>query len=246
MRHRKLTVGLAAAALALALVPSASAAPKLRVGVARADITPPTGFYNFSTYNTVFMTINSPTDFQLTGALDPQLYSFMVERLALAIRRANADLGPGKVGWGETRITDLTENRSLEAHLYDHGIHEPYGTGRVSQDPKGPLHTIDPDVNVLRVDQLIGGRQVPVGMWSTFADHGTVNKFQFTYYNEDHHGAATQLVERAIRRAGHVPRGQDGVNAYGNTDEGDMSAGLDRSGPAAAEHVGPVRAQAFM
>src|SRR5947207_14860253 len=45
MRHRKLTVGLAAAALALALVPSASAAPKLRVGVARADITPPTGYY---------------------------------------------------------------------------------------------------------------------------------------------------------------------------------------------------------
>src|SRR3954468_2874604 len=86
----------------------------------------PTGFYNFSTYNSVFMTINSPTDFQLTGGLDPQLYGFMVRRLALAIRRANADLGPGKVGWGATQITDLTENRSLEAHLYDHGIHEPY------------------------------------------------------------------------------------------------------------------------
>jgi neutral ceramidase len=55
----------------------------------------PTGFYNFSTFNTVFMTINSPTEFQLTGGLDPQLYAFMVRRLALAIRRADADLGPG-------------------------------------------------------------------------------------------------------------------------------------------------------
>ncbi|OLE37596.1 MAG: hypothetical protein AUG48_04075 [Actinobacteria bacterium 13_1_20CM_3_68_9] len=206
----------------------------------------PTGFYNFSTYNTVFMTINSPTDFQLTGGLDQQLYTFMVRRLALAIRRANADLGPGKVGWGATRITDLTQNRSLEAHLYDHGIHEPYGTGSVSQDPKGPLHTIDPDVNVLRVDKLIGGRQVPVGMWSTFANHGTVNKFQFTYYNEDHHGAATHLTEAAIRRKGKVPRRQAVVDVYGNTDEGDLSSGLERSGPAAADFVGRVESQAFL
>ena len=42
---------------------------------------------------------------------------------------------------------------------------------------------------------------MPVGMWSTFADHGTVNKFQFNVYNEDHHGAATQKVEQAIRQA---------------------------------------------
>src|SRR4051795_2450471 len=61
----------------------------------------PTGFYNFPTYNTVFMTIDSPTDFQLTGGLDPQLYAFEVRQLARAIRRANSDLGPGKLGWGE-------------------------------------------------------------------------------------------------------------------------------------------------
>src|SRR6266576_2375879 len=206
----------------------------------------PTGFYNFPTYNTVFMTINSPTDFDLGGSLDPQLYAFMVQRLALAIRRANANLGPGKLGWGATSITDVTENRSLEAHLYDHGIHEPYGQGTVSEDPKGLLHTIDPEVNVLRVDKLIGGRQVPVGMWSTFANHGTVNKFQFTYYNEDHHGAATERVERSIRRSGRVPAGQDVVNAYGNTDEGDISAGLTRSGPAAADYVGSREATAFL
>src|SRR3954447_13533833 len=150
----------------------------------------PTGFYNFPTYNTVFMTIDSPTDFQLTGGLDPQLYAFEVRQLATAIRRAKADLGPGKLGWGETQIKHLTKTRSLEAHLYDHGLHEPYGTGKASQDPKGRLHTLDPEVNVLRVDKRIGGRDVPVGMWSTFANHGTVNRYQFTFYNEDHHGSA--------------------------------------------------------
>src|SRR5205823_1397868 len=45
----------------------------------------PSQFY-FSTYNTVFMTINSPTSFDLTGTLDPRLYAFEVRRLALAIR----------------------------------------------------------------------------------------------------------------------------------------------------------------
>ena len=206
----------------------------------------PTGFYNFPTFNTVFMTLNSPTDFQLSGDLDPQLYAFEVRQLAKAIRQANDDLGPGKAGWGEVQTTNLTKNRSLEAHLYDHGIHEAYGTGKVSQDPKGRLHTIDPQTNVLRVDKVMGGRDVPVGMWSTFANHGTVNHYQFTFYNEDHHGSATHLVERAIRRRGNVPRGQDVVDAYGNTDEGDQSAGLDHWGPAAADHVGTVEARKFM
>ncbi len=206
----------------------------------------PTSFYNFSTYNSVFMTLRSPTDFDLAGSVDPQLYGFMVRQLALAIRRANANLGPGKVGWGATQIDDLTENRSIEAHLYDHGIHLPYGQGRASMDPMGVLHTIDPNASVLRVDKLIGGRDLPVGMWSTFANHGTVNKYQFTYYNEDHHGAATHVVEDAIRRIGNVPPGQEVVNAYGNSDEGDISSGLHRSGPAAADYVGTAEAAAFM
>src|SRR4051794_25299314 len=315
----------AAGMLALAVSPPAFAKPKLQIGVGRADITPPTGyymmgwvrsdgvivgqhtrlwarvivlrqgkrklaliaedlngipggmlaqaadslksrgysqqnvldsashthaastsFYNFTTYNSVFMTQRSPTDFDLSGTRDPVLYSFMVKRLALAIRRADSNLGPGAVGWGATQITDLTANRSLEAHLADHGIQLGYGQGSPSQDPAGRLHTIDPNVQVLRVDKQIGGRRVPVGMWSTFADHGTVNKFQFTYYNEDHHGAATHRVERAIRTAGHVPAGPGVVNAYGNTDEGDISAGLTRSGPAAADYVGTRESSAFL
>jgi neutral ceramidase len=206
----------------------------------------PTSFYNFSTYDSVFMTIRTPTDFDLAGTVDPQLYAFMVRQLALAIRRADQNVGPGKAAWGRTQIDDLTENRSIEAHLYDHGIHLGYGQGSAAMDPMGVLHTIDPNVNVLRVDKTIGGRDVPVGMWSTFANHGTVNKFQFNFYNEDHHGAATHLVESEIRRLGGAPAGQDVVNAYGNSDEGDISSGLHRSGPAAADYVGTVEADAFM
>src|SRR5207247_9594246 len=78
----------------------------------------PTGFYNFGSYNTVFMSVQQPlaTNIQNTAA-DPQLYTFMVKRVALAIRRADDDLAPAELGWGYTTILGLTQNRSIEAHL---------------------------------------------------------------------------------------------------------------------------------
>src|SRR3954447_4566614 len=207
----------------------------------------PTGFYNFGTYNTAFMQADNPAEFKIVDTqADPQLYAFMVKQLAGAIRRADDDLAPAEVGWGYTTILGLTANRSIEVHLADHGIFVDYGKGSVWQDPLGCPNTIDQEVNVLRVDHVKGKRHVPIGIWSTFADHGTVNKYEFTYYNEDHHGSATHVVESKIRKLGHVPKGQDVVNAYGNTDEGDQSAGLTRDGPAAADYVGRVEAAAML
>jgi neutral ceramidase len=159
------------------------------------------------------------------------------------------------------------------------------------QDPLGYPGTIDPNVDVLRVDKLLpasgassscatrsrphrkrhtrrarshsgakrrhkkklpahacsgAARWTPVGIWSQFANHGTVNKYTFHYYNADHHGMATRLVERELRRQGGAPAGQDVVAAYGNSDEGDQSAGIEHSGPADAEWVGSVEAHAFL
>ncbi|HKP91954.1 MAG TPA: neutral/alkaline non-lysosomal ceramidase N-terminal domain-containing protein [Thermoleophilaceae bacterium] len=205
----------------------------------------PTQWFNFGAYNTVFMTAQQPSEFNTEA--DPQLYAFMVRRLALAIRRADDDLGPAAAGWGARDLLGLTQNRSIEAHLNDHGIVEDFGEGSVKQDPQGYPHTIDPNVQVLRVDKIRrNGRRVPIGTWSTFADHGTVNKFTFHVYNRDHHGSATEVVEKTIRRRGRVPGGQEVVNAYGNTDEGDQSAGLHRSGPAASDYVGRVEARRML
>jgi neutral ceramidase len=206
----------------------------------------PTGWYAFTTYDTVFMTVNSPTDFDVAGTLDPQLYAFMVRQLVTAIRRADDDRGPARAGWGSSRLLGLTQNRSLEAHLADHGLLLEPGQGNAGMDPLGYAHTIDPDVEVLRVDRKLGRRYRPIGIWSTFANHGTVNKFQFDVMNADHHGSATRVTEDTLRAAGHVPAGQDVVDVYGNTDEGDQSAGLFKGGPAYADHVGRVEADHFV
>ncbi len=205
----------------------------------------PTGYFNYPAFNTVAPTDTTPTDFSLAPPADRQLYTFLVRRLATAIRRADEDVGPAEAGWGSTRLLHVTQNRSIEAHLADHGIDVEFGQGDVSMDPKGYSHTIDPDVNVLRVDKLENGRRIPIGMWSTFADHGTVVKPTFPYYNADHHAAAARLAEAAIRRAGNVPKGQTVVNSYGNSDEGDITAGIEHSGPAGAFEVGRDEARAM-
>ncbi len=232
------------------------------------DHSSPTGYMNFGTYNSVL-----PSDGKLdlsgitkTGT-DPVMYSFMTRQLALAIRRAVADLHPGAAGWGQTQLLGLTENRSLGAHLADSGITTAGANGgTTSQDPGGYADTIDPAVNVLRVDQYrrvrtarrrrVHGRvvtrrgtvtrDVPVGIFSTFANHGTVDHENFQYYSGDHQGAAERVVEAAIRQSGHVPASQDVVNAFANSDAGDMTSGIQFVGPAAAEDVGRREAAAML
>jgi len=206
----------------------------------------PAGYSNYAAFNTVAPTSTTPTAFELGSPADPELYTFLVKRITTAIKRADRDRDRAVAGWGDTKLFGVTENRSIEAHLAEHAIAREFGEGSPEEDPHGVRHTIDPQVNVLRVDKLRRGRRVPIGIWSTFANHGTVVKPTFSYYNGDHHAAAARLAEQAIRRNGRVPRRQMVVNAYGNADEGDMTAGIRFSGPADAYDVGRREARAFL
>ena len=235
----------------------------------------PYGFANFPTYNTAapsFPTVTADpltapqqfADFFAPKPADPQLYTFLVRQLAAALRRADDDLGPAGAAWGASKIEDLTENRSIEAHLANHGITLRRGQGRPEQDPEGVPHTLAPQVNVLRVDKLKRRRvcrrrrgsrrrrcvrrrvRVPIGAWSVFANHGTVTKASFEFYNGDHHASAVRVFEHRIRQAAKVGRSQQIINVYGNGDEGDQSAGLRYSGPAGSDRVGRREAVAMI
>lgn len=223
------------------------------------------GYMNFSSYNSILPSNSNPTLSGISNtAADPAMYSSMTRQLALAIRRAYRDLRPGAIGWGQTELLGITENRSLGAHLANYGLNEGANGGSVSQNPGGYTNTIDPVVNVLRIDQYRSFRQtvrshgarpvrrtrrvtrrIPIGIYSTFANHGTVDHENFFYYSGDHQGAAERVVEADIRRAGHVPASQDVINAYANGDAGDMTSGIQYSGPADAEYVGRREAAAM-
>ena len=206
----------------------------------------PGQYFPYTAYDLTLPNANTITQFE--GRPDPQLYAFLARRIAVAIARADDDRGAGAAAWGRTAIPEgLTENRSIEAHLANYGIDKRLGEGRPGDSPRGAGSTIDPQLDVLRVDKRIGGELVPVGMWSTFANHGTVNLgTRSSNYNGDHLGAAMLASEDALRRAGGAPRGQDVVTAFSNADEGDTSSALDRTGPAAAEYVGRVEAAAML
>jgi neutral ceramidase len=216
----------------------------------------PGGYANFPTLNTAAPSLQTATDpvsyfnFFNPQRADPQLYRFVLEQIEKSIVRADDDLGRAEAGWGSDSIVGLTRNRSVEAHLADHGIVKPRGDGTPEMDPDGPVHTIDPAVDVLRVDKIVRrGRKrirVPIGAWSNFADHGTVTKSTFQFYNADHHASAMRVFEADVRKRARVVPGQEVVNVYGNSNEGDMSAGLDRDGPAASDFVGRVEAAAML
>ena len=113
---------------------------------------------NFTSYNSILPSNSNPTFSGVTNTkADPVMYSFMVNQLAQAIRRANNDMRPGAIGWGQTLLLGITQNRSLGAHLANYGLNEGANGGTVSQDPGGYINTIDPTVNVLRIDQYRPG-----------------------------------------------------------------------------------------
>jgi hypothetical protein len=215
----------------------------------------PGGYANYPTLNTAAPGLQTATDPMSFVRLlkpedaDPALYRFLLEQIEASIVRADEDRAPAVAGWGYDKLLGITQNRSIEAHLANFGIVEERGEGNASQAPGGYPETVDPDVNVLRVDKLVRrGKRLthyPIGAWSTFADHGTVTKATFSYYNADHHGSATRVFESSVRKAG-TPPGQEVVNVYGNSDEGDMSAGLVRSGPAASDYVGRTEARSML
>jgi neutral ceramidase len=230
----------------------------------------PSGFANYDTYNTLapsLETIDRPETF--AELLDPKptdraLYTFLVQRIALAVRRAAEDLGPAAAGWGASSLTSVTRNRSVEAHLHNHGLVREPGQGDAGEDPEGVEHTIDPRVDVLRVDRLerrvrrcrgaarrtrkrcVVQVRVPMGGWTMFANHGTVNPSEYQVYNEDHHGAARREFVAGVRREGEVPDRRRVVAVYANGNEGDQSAGLDQQGPVHAARVGRAEGRAML
>src|SRR4051794_19540350 len=204
----------------------------------------PGGWSPFGSDNFVPPTMGTPTEFKLDT--DRQLYGFLINRVAIAISRADDNLGPARAGWGDSTLLGVTQNRSLEALLADFGKDLDYGKGTVDMVPGGYARTIDSRVDVLRVDRVRKGRVIPMGGWLDFADHGTVDPYTFGVYNGDHQGPAARYFEAAVRRAGHVPRSDDVVGAYGNSDAGDMTPGRGRRGPAKADEVGRAEADAMV
>ena len=55
-------------------------------------------------------------------------------------------------------MLDVNRNRSIEAHLANHGLDLFYGQGDPTDDPFGADHARDTRLRMLRVDRMTGSR----------------------------------------------------------------------------------------
>ena len=131
------------------------------------------------------------------GSLD----DWQVEQLARAIREADANMVPARAGWGTRDVPGVGRNRSIEAHLANHGIEQFYGQGEPDDDPIGEKHTLDQTLRVLRVERLDG---TPLAAWLNFPVHLTMSTPAVDVWDADVAAPATLHLENAIGPAGFV------------------------------------------
>ncbi|MBI3270501.1 MAG: neutral/alkaline non-lysosomal ceramidase N-terminal domain-containing protein [Planctomycetes bacterium] len=111
------------------------------------------------------------------GPYDPRLYRFVLDRCAEALRAAERDLAPARLGLGVGRL----EGRSRNRRIHD-----------------GP---IDPQLGVLRVDRPDG---TPRGVLVNFAAHPTVLGGGNLLVSADWPGACCDALEARLGPGGHA------------------------------------------
>jgi len=127
------------------------------------------------------------------------LADWQVEQLARAIRKAHAERVPVRAAWGTQRVLDVNRNRSIEAHLANHGLDLFYGQGDATDDAFGEEHARDTRLRILRVDRLSGE---PLAGWIHFPVHLTTSAPDVDIWDTDLAGAATHHLETAVAARG--------------------------------------------
>jgi neutral ceramidase len=153
-----------------------------------------------------------------------ELAPWQVAQLAAAIRRAYETRVPVRAGWGAARVTNANQNRSIEAHLANHGIEQFYGEGMPGDDPFGADHSRDVDLRLLRVDRMDGR---PLAAWTNFPVHLTTSTPAVDVWDADLAAAATQHLSESVATP-------DFVALYANGSLGDLMPRFDAYSPTAA------------
>ncbi len=128
-----------------------------------------------------------------------ELADWQVEQLARAIRDAHEALVPARAAWGRRRVLDVNRNRSIEAHLANHGLDLFYGQGDPTDDPLGEEHARDTRLRTLRVDRLDG---TPLAGWIHFPVHLTTSGPDGDVWDADLAAAATEHLQTAVAAKG--------------------------------------------
>ena len=136
---------------------------------------------------------------------------WVAQQAAAAIRDAHAARRPARAAWSQVRLDDANRNRSLEAHLANHGLDLYPGTATTDLDPDGGDHPRDVTLRLLKVET---DRGEPLAAWAHFSAHPTTIGPANTYFSADYPGTARHHFRRRFE---HPP-----VAILTNGTEGDL------------------------
>lgn len=174
---------------------------------------------------------------------DPELFEFLVERIAAAVAEAARARAPSRLRLDSAPLPAVARNRSLapfarnpEAELLvEHNAALPT-CPEAPADPGveiDPCQAVDPTLTTLRIEDLDGR---PRAIAAFFAVHATSMVNATDAYNGDLFAVATAKAEAALLRA--APELADPVVALFNGAEGDVSPHWESQGRADALVLG--------
>jgi neutral ceramidase len=155
--------------------------------------------------------------------------AFVADQVAEAVLAADATRRPALAAWSDAFVHDANHNRSLEAHLANHGLDLYPGTGTSELDPHGEDHPRDTTVRLLRLEEPDG---TPLAAWAQFSAHPTTFGPANRYFSADYPRTAIQRF-----RAGFGPTAP--LTIVTNGTEGDLIPRYDEvSQHALADRIG--------
>ena len=160
---------------------------------------------------------------------------------------------PAAAGWGSDRIVGLTQNRSIEAHLADHGIIKARGEGAAEDDPeRRRAHDRPRRRRAARrqgrpAPRAQARRRVPIGALVELRRprHGHQVVVPVLQRRPPRLGDARLRGRACAGRARCAPARRSSTSTATPT-RATCPPGLDRNGPAASDYVGRVEAAAML
>lgn len=130
---------------------------------------------------------------------DPRLFEFLAEQMADAVIEAYQTRQPAKVAVGQTELYGAAKNRSMGAYVMNNHVSDK------TLDDEHALQAVNPTMTMVRIDVRQGDTYLPLGVFSSFAVHGTGIPAFTKPYHGDVWAFFARDLEWQIKRHYHTP-----------------------------------------
>ena len=122
---------------------------------------------------------------------DPRVFEFLARQIADAVIEAYQTRRPAKVAVGETELYGAAKNRSMGAYIMNDNV-----TDKAITEANA-IKAVNPVMTMVRIDVATANGYQPLGVFSSFAVHGT----GIPAFTKPYHGDVWAFFERDLEWA---------------------------------------------